>query len=145
VEPNLQESNNTFAIMYYILGIIILFIVTIVFLKRSKGETAPETETIREEIPRKVASDCCGAHEICEFDESIFDEKQIEYYEDEELDELRNVREEDYTAQNMDDLREVLYTLQTHEIGKWLTSLSRRHIHLPAILLQEARQLMAEK
>jgi len=129
--------------MYYILGLIILFVVTIVFMKRSKRESEPDT--IREEEPRQVASDCCGAHEICEFDASLFDEEQIDYFEDEELDELRNMREEDFTSKNIDDLREVLYTLQTPEIGKWLTSLSRRHIHLPDILKQEARQLMAEK
>ncbi len=129
--------------MYYILGLIILFVVTIVFMKRSKRESEPDI--IREEEPRQVASDCCGAHEICEFDASLFDEEQIDYFEDEELDELRNMREEDFTSKNIDDLREVLYTLQTPEIGKWLTSLSRRHIHLPDILKQEARQLMAEK
>jgi len=143
VEPSLLESKITFAAMYYILGIIILIVATIVFLKRSKGETA--TSSKPEEEPRQIASDCCGVHEICEFDASIFDEKQIDYFDDEELDELRNVREEDFTSKNIDDIREVLYTLQTHEIGKWLTSLSRRHIHLPAILQQEARQLMSEK
>jgi len=145
VEPSLLESKITFAAMYYILGIIILIVATIVFLKRSKGETSTETLTLVEEEPLQIASDCCGAHEICEFDASIFDEKQIDYFDDEELDELRNVREEDFTSKNIDDIREVLYTLQTHEIGKWLTSLSRRHIHLPAILQQEARQLMSEK
>jgi CBS-domain-containing membrane protein len=140
---NLQKSNYTFVHMFYILGTIILVVIAIIFMKRSKGETA--TADKPEEELREVASDCCGAHEICEFDASIFDEEQIVYFDDEELDELRNVREENYTAQNMDDLREVLYTLKTAEISKWLTSLSRRHIHLPAILQQEARQLMAEK
>lgn len=131
--------------MYYILGIIILIVVTFVYLNRTKGDTTSATAATPEEEPRQVASDCCGAHEICEFDASIFDEEQIVYFDDEELDELRNVREEDFTSKNIDDLREVLYTLQTREIGKWITSLSRRHIHLPAILQQEARQLMAEK
>ena len=129
--------------MYYILGLIILIVVTIVFLKRSEKKS--ETDTIPEEEPRQVASDCCGAHEICEFDASLFDEEQIDYFDDEELDELRNIREEDFTTKNMDDLREVLYTLQTNEIGKWITSLSRRHIHLPDILKQEARQLMVDR
>ena len=131
--------------MYYILGIIILMVFVIGFMKRLKRESSPVTDTFPVEEPRKIASDCCGAHEICEFDESIFDEKQIVYFDDEELDELRNVREEDFTNKNIDDLREVLYTLQSDEIGKWLASLSQRHIHLPAILKQEARQLMAEK
>jgi len=131
--------------MYYILGIIILIGITFVYLNRSKGETSTETDTNSVEKPRQVASDCCGAHEICEFDATIFDEEQIVYFDDEELDELRNVREDQLTASQIDNLREVLYTLRTNEIDKWMTSLSRRHIHLPAILLQEARQLIMEK
>lgn len=135
--------------MYYILGIIIIAVVALVVVWFSKKEqtnitgVGPVKEPEAE--PRQIASDCCGAHEICEFDESEFNEEIITYFDDEELDELRNVRESDLTTENIDDLREVLYTLRTEEIGKWLISIGRRHIHLPAILQQEARQLMTER
>lgn len=111
----------------------------------SKGKSQDKNSREPKEAEQQVASDCCGAHEICEFDEAKFNPEIIEYFDDEELDILRNVREDQITAKNMDDLRDVLYSLRTNEIGKWLTSLRRRHIHLPAILQQEARQLMAEK
>jgi hypothetical protein len=113
--------------------------------KQMKTKSATDLPAEPEPIEYPVNSDCCGAHEICEFDESKYNPEIIEYFDDEELDVLRNMKEEEITASHMDDLREVLYTLRTEEIGKWLTSLSRRHIHLPAILQQEARQLMAEK
>lgn len=119
------------------MAVILLF-----FRKNKNTDSEPVTEP--ESEVRTVASDCCGAHEVCEFDASAFDEEQIEYFEDEELDMLRNVREDELSAQQIDDLREVLYTLKTKEINRWLTSLTRRHIHLPSILLQEARQLIAE-
>ncbi|MDP3913780.1 MAG: hypothetical protein Q8R96_08595 [Bacteroidota bacterium] len=131
--------------MYYILGIIIIAVVTLVVVWFRKKEQTNITGGEPEEAPRQIASDCCGAHEICEFDESEFNEEIITYFDDEELDELRNVRESDLTTENIDDLREVLYTLRTEEIGKWLISIGRRHIHLPAILQQEARQLMTER
>ena len=137
-------SFYTFARMYYLIGIIVfaaLVFAVIRFSKKKPATTEPEPQ----EEPRQVASDCCGAHEICEFDASAFDEEQIIYFDDEELDVLRNVREDQLSGEQIDDLREVLYTLRTNEINKWLTSLSRRHIHLPTILQQEARQLMAEK
>jgi len=118
--------------------------VILLFFRKNKN-IGSETVAEPEEEPGTVASDCCGAHEVCEFDASAFDEEQIEYFEDEELDVLRNVREDELTAQQIDDLREVLYTLRTNEINRWITSLARRHIHLPSILLQEARQLIAEK
>jgi len=131
--------------MYYILGFIILAVVVLVVIRFRKKEQTNITRIEPEEAPRQIASDCCGAHEICEFDESEFNEEIINYFDDEELDELRNVRESDLTSENIEDLREVLYTLRTEEIGRWLISIGRRHIHLPAILQQEARQLMAEK
>lgn len=132
--------------MYYLAGIILLAAVILFVIRLTKGKptTEPATGPEPEEKPYPVASDCCGAHEICEFDASVFDEEQIVYFDDEELDALRNVREDQLTSQQIDELREVLYTLRTNEISKWLTSLGRRHIHLPVILQQEARQLMAE-
>ncbi len=131
--------------MYYILGLILLIAAVVFTVNRFRGKEVTESAAEPDEKPRQVASDCCGAHEICEFDESVFNEDEIIYFNDEELDELRNIREDQLTAANMDDLRDVLYTLRTDEINKWLTSISRRHIHLPAILQQEARQLIAEQ
>lgn len=132
--------------MYYLIAIILLAAVVLLVIRFSKGKPAApaETDSLPAEEPHPVASDCCGAHEICEFDASVFDEEQIIYFDDEELDVLRNVREDELTSRQIDDLREVLYTLRTNEINKWMTSLSRRHIHLPVILQQEARQLMTE-
>jgi len=131
--------------MIYILIIIVLIIAAVLVVRWAKGKEIAESTSEPEEAPKQIASDCCGAHEICEFDELDFNEEQIVYFNDEELDELRNVRENQLTAKQIDDLREVLYTLRTDEISKWLTSISRRHIHLPVILQQEARQLLAEK
>ena len=130
--------------MYYFIGIIFLtvFVFAVIRFSKKKQETLAEPEPLNKARP--VASDCCGAHEICEFDSSVFDQDQIIYFDDEELDELRNVREEQLTEKQIEDLREVLYTLQTNDIGKWITSLASRRIHLPAILQQEARQLMSE-
>ena len=127
--------------LYLIIALVVLIVLfAVLMLRKAKpGNTSvPETQ----EEPREVASDCCGAHEICEFDESNFNEEIIVYFNDEELDELRNIREADLTASQIDDLREVLYTMKTNEISKWIVSLGRRHIHLPEILKQEARQLM---
>lgn len=131
--------------MSYIIFLIILIAAVFIILKLLRGKNGTETAKVMQEEPRPVASDCCGAHEVCEFDESDYNETMIIYFNDEELDVLRNVREDQLTASQIDELREVLYTLRTEEIGKWLTSISRRHIHLPVILQQEARQLMAEQ
>ena len=53
-----------------------------------------------ENKPQEVVappSDCCGAHEICEFDQMKMNESVIEYYDDEELDAYKNIDEDSYT------------------------------------------------
>lgn len=119
--------------LFAIIGIIVL-------VKVNRGR---EKKHVSEEISIPV-SNCCGAHEVCDFDEIKADETRIEYYEDEELDEYKNINEKKYTSNQIDQFREVLYTLQTHEIRYWLLSIERRQINLPSILVSEARTLMAE-
>jgi len=143
-ENGFQISFLYFYAMFYIFAIIIVFGIFLYVNARPKRKAGSESVSDVPEEPVLVDSNCCGAHEVCDFVETDFDEEAITYFDDEDLDVLRNVRENDLTAEQIDDLREVLYTLKPWEINKWLTSIARRHIHLPPILQQEARQLMAE-
>lgn len=120
--------------LFVLVAMVVLIVVN---RKKAKEKTTPE-------VASNPASDCCGAHEVCEFDLIKMDESIIEYYEDEELDAYKNIDSTDYTDEQIDEFREVLYTLQTHEIRYWLLSIERRKINLPNILQEEARMLMAE-
>ena len=131
--------------MYYLFGLITILGGAIMMMKRSKGKPITELLPEQNKESHQIAGNCCGAHEICEFDDLAFNPEEIIYFNDEELDELSNLREDQFTNQQIDDLREVLYTLRTNEISQWLISMSKRHIHIPGILQQEARQLMSEK
>lgn len=102
--------------------------------KRQAGLSEPEATV-------SIDPGCCGAHEVCDFDVAKADPTLIEYFDDEELDQLRAVNPANFSTQQIDQLRDVLYTLQKHEIRKWLLSLERRSIHLPGFLMQEARDL----
>lgn len=129
--------------MEILVGIVVgLFTVfgIIMLIKVNRGR---EKKQVEETFSTPV-SDCCGAHEVCDFDEIKADETRIEYYDDEELDEFKNINEKDYTGSQIEQFREVLYTLQTREIKYWLLSIERRKINLPSILISEARMLMAE-
>jgi hypothetical protein len=95
-------------------------------------------------VETNIDPSCCGAHEVCDFDATKADPTIVEYFEDEDLDKLRAINPGDYSEEQIDQLREVLYTLQTHEIRKWLLSLERRYIHLPDFLIQEARDLQTD-
>ncbi len=129
--------------MEVIIAIVVgFFAVTgiIILVRANRGRAKTQQPN---EIPKPV-SDCCGVHEVCDFDEIKADVSRIEYYDDEELDVYKNKKDNDYTSEQIDQFREVLYTLKTAEIRYWLLSIERRQIHLPSILLSEARMLMAE-
>lgn len=124
-----------FIALFTVLGIVVLAKVN-----NDRKKNAP----VKEETSSSPASDCCGAHEVCEFDLIKADATRIEYYDDEELDEYKNIDEKSYSENQIDEFRDVLYTLKTDEIRYWLLSIERRKIQLPSILQSEARMLMAE-
>jgi CHASE3 domain sensor protein len=122
--------------LFAVVGILVLAKVNRKERASNKGQEANETS-----IP---VSGCCGAHEVCDFEQIKMDESIIEYYDDEELDAFKNKNASEYTNSQIDQFREVLYTLKTKEIKYWLLSIERRKIALPPILVSEARTLMAE-
>jgi len=131
--------------MEIIVGIVVgLFTIAGIFiLIRANKERKKTSSALQGEVS-VLASGCCGAHEVCDFDQIKMDENRIEYYDDEELDEYKNKDVSQYTNNQIDQFREVLYTLKTNEIKYWLLSIERRKIALPPILVSEARNLMAE-
>jgi hypothetical protein len=117
-----------------VVGVILLVVVN---RRNTKHVTAATTVTAPD-------PDCCGAHEVCELDLVKMNPDIIEYFDDEELDNYKNMNENEFSDVQIDHFREVLYTLHKNEIMNWLLSLSRRNIALPVILQEEARQLIAE-
>lgn len=90
-------------------------------------------------------SECCGTHEVCEKQQMIRAlREKIEYFNDEELDDYRGIGSDDYTDEQVEEFRDVLYTMQTNEIEDWLKSLELRGVALPSLLKEEACQLIAQ-
>lgn len=87
--------------------------------------------------------ECCGQHEVCE-KRSILEamKEEIEYYEDEELDRFRGVQGGDYSSDEIEEFREVLYTMRTDEVAGWVRSLGLRGVELPDQLKDEVILLM---
>jgi hypothetical protein len=88
-------------------------------------------------------TECCGQHEVCE-KRSILEalKEEIEYYEDEELDRFRGMQGGDYSSDEIEEFREVLYTMRTDEVAGWVRSLGLRGVELPDQLKDEVIMLM---
>ena len=92
-------------------------------------------------MQRTVDFECCGLHEVCE-KESLRALEDVEYYEDEELDRFRG--RTTYSDEEIEECREVLYTMRTDEVAGWLHSLELRRVNLPDELKDEVLLLVGE-
>ncbi len=89
---------------------------------------------------------CCGMHVTCEKD-SLLPEvsREIEYFDDEELDAFRGREPESYTDEETEQFRDVLLTLLPTDIAPWARSIQLRGITLPMAVREELLMIVAEE
>ena len=133
--------------IYLILALFLLGIIAFVVglfrerrLKRKldKGEIT--------ELPSVVQindMECCGQHEVCEKDSLLAAvSKEIEYYEDEELDRFAGWEDDRYDEQQEEEFRNILYTMKEQEVPGWVRSLQLRGINIPRGLRDEVLMIV---
>lgn len=122
-------------IIYALAGLLFIVALFTYIFQRKKSDTTQDDEI---NFPDQT---CCGAHEVCEKGLKKIN-LDIVYFEDEELDILKEVAGDAYTVEQIDMFRDVLYTLKKNEIEDWLLSLEKRKINFPECLKQEAISLL---
>jgi len=139
--------------LYLFIAIIAFFVIALSvsnFLQRRKGNTT-ERETPAPPIDLSNNNGgCCGAHEICEKDSLIATVVEpVEYFDDEELDKYRNRDSDRYNEKEVNEFRDVFYSVLDEEKPRWIRSLQMREIALPDQLKDEVlmivNDLRAEK
>ena len=89
--------------------------------------------------------ECCGQHEVCEKESLLAAvSKEIEYYEDEELDRFRGREANDYSGDEIEEFRYVLETMREDEVAGWCRSLQLREVALPEALKDEVLMILGE-
>lgn len=117
------------------------------FFRKRKLENRVKKGEI-EKIPEviEVDSECCGQHEMCEKDSLLAAvSKQIEYYDDEELDEFIGWLPAEYTPKAVEMFRDVFYTMQEEDVAGWVRSLMLRGINLPEEVKDEVFLIIGER
>lgn len=90
--------------------------------------------------------ECCGQHETCEKDSLLAAvSRDIEYYNDEELDRFRGVASDEYEEEEVEEFREVLYTMKDTEVAGWVRSLQLRAVELPDAIKDEVFLVVGER
>jgi len=121
--------------MLYLLIILVgLGLATALFtaLTRHSGDTEAPI------ITNDSCNTCNGDNDKCEqecmMEASI---KDIEYYDDEELDRFKGRDSDAYSDEEIEQFAEVLYTMRPEEVKGWTRSLTLRGISLPNALKDE--------
>lgn len=98
------------------------------------------------ETVNPVDMECCGQHEVCEKDSLLAAiSKQIEYYDDEELDRFQGKEGDEYTEEEADEFRNILYTMRSEEVAGWVRSLQLRQVNLPDDVKDEVFLIVGER
>lgn len=134
---------------YLILSLIILGVVTMIvgYFRNRRLHKQLEDGKISELPSIKQVQDmeCCGQHEVCERDSLLAAvSKEIEYYDDEELDRFQGYAAEDYSEAEEDEFREILYTMKESDVPGWVRSLQLRAVELPSGIRDEVVMIVNE-
>lgn len=140
-------SNITWAIVALLsLGAVAALVGWVQSKARQRRIDAGEIETTDEEVcPTPASGGCCGMHMTCERDSLLSAvSSKIVYYDDEELDRYRGTSAEAYTADAVEEFRDILITLHQDEVAGWVRSLQLREIELPEELKPEMFLIVGE-
>lgn len=119
--------------LYLILALVALGVISAIlgFISHRKGEEAPIIEGVS-------CNTCNGENSKCE-QECMMEAatKEIEYYDDEELDTFKGRPSNEYSDEEVEQFSEILYTMKPEEVAGWNRSLILRGINLPDQLKDE--------
>lgn len=106
----------------------------------SEAEAAPSEPASR---PRPEG--CCGQHEVCEKESLLAAvSREVEYFEDEELDAFRGRPSDAYRPSEVEQFEEVLTTMREYEVAAWVRSLQLRGVNLPDELKDQVLLIVGE-
>lgn len=88
---------------------------------------------------------CCGLHLVCERETLLNPTDSIIYYDDEELDQLKGVKPEQYTPEQTRMIAEVFHTMREEDVVGWVRSLQLRQIELPLDIRDEVLMIVQEQ
>ena len=136
--------------IYIIIAILILGIVASIinhFQRKAELKKLERGEITELYEPKEVEEEeCCGEHQTCEKDSLLTAvSKEIEYYDDEELDRWKHTPADQYDDEAIDEFQHVFYTLQETDVAGWVRSLQLREIELPDLIKEEVFLIIRER
>mgnify|MGYP003293277682 CR=1 FL=1 len=116
-------------------------------LQSTKAADGSRTARALQEAQTGGAADhgteCCGKHAVCEKQKLAEARlRAAQYFDDEELDRFSGRQGFEYTDDEVEEFRYVLYTMRQDEVRQWMECLQARNVELPDMLKEEAYAMM---
>ena len=113
---------------------------------RRQQEQLERGEIVSADKVNPVDMECCGQHEVCEKDSLLAAvSRDVEYYNDEELDRFCGRESHCYTPQEVEEFEEILTTMRDDEVAGWVRSLQLRGVALPDDLKDQVLLIVGER
>lgn len=126
--------------LYILCALIVAGIVLRLLHREENAPAADGTNTAE-----TTEDECCGMHITCERDSLLSAmSKEIDYFDDEELDRYAGVSAASYNSEQTEEFREILLTLLPDDIAPWARSLQLRGIELPTAVRDELLMIVSE-
>lgn len=123
-----------------LLGAIVAVGLVLWLFEQKARRRMPQDEPVQTE-----PEECCGMHITCEKDSLLASvSKEIEYYDDEELDRFAGRAADAYTEEETDEFRDILLSMQPSDIAGWARSIQLRGIELPTAVRDELIMIVSE-
>ena len=131
--------------LYIFIAMVVIGVILFIHdrMTSKSGKRKEETEETGEECespqPQDECSDeCCGTHEVCPSELMLrYMNDPVVYYEDEELDTFKGRAATEYSDEELEQWRDVLYTLKSNELMGWERSIKKRGIVMPEVIREE--------
>lgn len=114
----------------------LLLMVAIFYIYRYNSKGKPAVEDHHDHAESNGG--CCGKHLNCEKGNN----GEELYFDDEELDRFKGKSSGEYVDDEVEEFRQVLYTMKEDEVDAWVHCLQLRGIELPADVKEEVLMIL---
>ena len=126
-----------------------MWLIDKLFYQHKTAEITDETDenpSSEGVAPQGCADETCGLRSICPSEQLLAGEckQEATYYDDEELDAFAGRDQDSYTPDELEQWRDVLYTLRPDDLLGWGQSIKHRGLTMPTAILEEFMHLAAE-
>ena len=126
-----------FPALYIFIAMVVIGVILYIHdrLTRKPDEHREKTPQPKQE---EGNDDCCGSQDVCPSEMMLKHlNDPAEYFDDEELDAFKGREASDYSDDELEQWRDVLYTLKHDELLAWERSIKKRGLQMPTIIKEE--------